>query len=56
MNKQEIIELILAALQRQPFADWYNAGGRFDDWITGELKAPSEEEIKADIAKLFNIK
>lgn len=50
---ENVAKLILEGLSRQKFADWYNTG-RFDDYITGE-KPLSEQEILADIVKLFNL-
>ena len=45
MEKQEIINKIFNALQKQKFADWYHQGN-YDAFICGEHDAPSEEEIK----------
>lgn len=51
-------EKILAALERQKFADWYN--NRFDIFITAEFpkghpKRVTKEMILADITRLFTI-
>jgi hypothetical protein len=53
MNKKEIAIRILNRLESQKFADWYNPGGKFDDYITGELKAPTKQEILNEIEKMF---
>jgi len=55
MTKKQVIEKIFQALQRQKFADWYNDGGDFDQWISGAVDKPTDDEIKADIAKLFGL-
>ena len=52
MNKNEIIEKILATLSSQKFEDWFI--GQFDDY-TAESQ-PTEAEIKQDIEKLFDLK
>jgi len=54
MNKQQLIEKIFQALQRQKFADWYNTGN-FDNWIRKDFGAPTDDEIKADIARFFGL-
>ena len=48
---------ILAALEKQTFANWYNEGGKFDDYITGgwQRKVPTKEEILEQIEKMFNL-
>lgn len=55
MKPEEIIERIFQTLQRQKFADFYASGGAFGRWIEGDINAPSKEEVKQEIAKLFNI-
>lgn len=59
MDKQKIIQNIFNILESQRFADWYHNGGNFDRWICGDIdgsgKRVSEEQIKQDIEKLFNI-
>lgn len=52
MNEEQL-QKILNLLEKQRFADWYNKGGRFDDYITGELNAPSKEEILEDLKKML---
>jgi hypothetical protein len=54
MNK-EAIEKVLAMLERQKFADWYNDGGRFDQWITGDcpFNSITKADILNDLAKLL---
>ena len=56
MTKEQVTEKILAGLQRQKFADWYNRGN-FDKWISDrEQSCLDEMEIKMDIEKLFDLK
>jgi len=55
MNKREIAQRILAVLQRNTFANWYGPGGRFDEWISDDISAPSENEILEDIERMFNL-
>lgn len=54
MNKQQLIEKILQTLMRQKFADWYTYG-EFDKWLAKDLDAPTDAEIKEDIARLFGL-
>ena len=49
----DVVEKIFEGLQKQKFADWYNEGGDFDHWITGDLPAIEDEEIKNNIKSLF---
>jgi len=59
MEKKELAKKILQTLEGQRFADWYNDGGRFDDFITGDAtgigKIPTREEILEDIISLFHL-
>jgi hypothetical protein len=59
-QKKKIAKLILKGIQRQPFADWYNEGGDFDKYLTGEMteemkidRKQATELILADIERLF---
>lgn len=53
-QKTAIAKLILQTLNREKFAQWYNRGP-FDDYITGELNAPSEETILENIIQFFQV-
>lgn len=53
-QKTAIAKLILQTLNRERFAQWYNRGP-FDDYITGELNAPSEETILENIIQFFQV-
>jgi hypothetical protein len=55
MNTEKLIENILDTLGKQKFDDWYSNNGNFGKWITGDLTAPSQEQIKAEIKQLFHI-
>lgn len=55
MNKEQIVEAIFETLQGQRFANWYGDGGKFDNWIRGEVNRPTAEQIKEDIARLFHV-
>jgi hypothetical protein len=54
MNKKQLAEKILMALERQRFANWYN-NGDFDKFISGDLDALSREEILEQIIFLFRL-
>ena len=45
---------ILNVLSKQKFADWYNSGGRFDQYISDNTV--SKDDIIKDIEEIFNIK
>lgn len=51
---QTIEEKILATLESQKFADWYNTGN-FDKYISGDAPTITKEEILAEIKKLFRL-
>jgi hypothetical protein len=53
-EKTEVIEKILSTLSRQKFADWYNTGN-FDKWITGDLPKVPQNQVKKDIAQMFDL-
>jgi len=53
--KDKIAKMILRAIQNQDFCEWYIEGGRFDQFIRGEHRHPSEEEILGDIEEMFRL-
>ena len=46
-NKKEIAEIFLNILTKQSFESWYQR--QFQDFITGEENAPSEEDILKEL-------
>jgi len=60
MNKRQVAENILNRLESRRFAEWYNEGGRFDDYISctypvGHPKHNTKEEILREIETLFKL-
>lgn len=53
-----MLDKIFDLICTQRFADWYNDGGNFDTWIQeqGCDGAPTEEQVKAELAKMLGIK
>ena len=57
-QKQAVKESILRGLEKQKFANWYNDGGDFDNyisgtWETGATCGPSKDDILGDIEDLL---
>ena len=66
-NKEDqLAELVLRAISRQSFADWYGLENEFTDgpqeparfeaYIQCDPDAPSKKEILQDIKRLFRLK
>ena len=54
MDKKTIVAaIILEALSKQRFADWYTT--KFDRSLVGDPDAPTETEILEDIVKLLRV-
>lgn len=53
-EQEAIAKKIFETINRQNFADWYNRG-RFDDYITCEIGAPTKEQLLQDIVDLFRL-
>jgi hypothetical protein len=58
MNKKQA-EAILQILEKERFAEWYNEGGRFDNYIRVEYPKGHPDHITRDmiledVIRLFN--
>lgn len=47
-------ENLLNVFTSQSFFDWYCNGGRFDNYIKGELPTPTKEDILRDIQLMLD--
>lgn len=53
MTKRALAQQILRGIQSQDFYDWHAED--FEDYVVGEEKCKSEEDILKDIEDLFNL-
>jgi hypothetical protein len=53
-KQKEIAEKVLNMLEGQKFADWYNSG-HFDAYISGDLVAPSKNDILLTIVQMLHL-
>lgn len=47
MNKKQLAKMFLSILEKQTFESWYERD--FQDYITGEENAPSENQILKEL-------
>lgn len=47
------IEQVFQTLEKQSFADFYNNGGKFDTWITGDRPEVTEAEAMEELSRLI---
>lgn len=55
MDQDQIVERVLCLLRLESFANWYQNGGNFDQWLKGNDNAPNVDQIKQEIKdSIFN--
>lgn len=55
-NVKDISEKVFDMISKQRFADWYNDGGRFDEYICDPNESGiTKEDILNDIKNMLNL-
>jgi hypothetical protein len=53
MSQKQAVDTILKTLAKQHFANWYEQ--RFIPYLEGGENAPTKEDIRKDIANIFQM-